>query len=113
VDLDAQPFHLEIELLLQPFDKSLADVAERSDVIGEDAHRYAHGYIIPLFTGKEEERGGLCESGLALEAKPRENACVLAEAQSSQRKTDSMGKTARQCSRAKTRSRKERLSLRV
>jgi hypothetical protein len=61
VDLDAQPFHLEIELLLQPFDKSLADVAKRSDVIGEDAHRYAHGYMIPLFTGKEEEPGELCE----------------------------------------------------
>ena len=37
MDLDAEPFDLEVELLTEPFDKSLADVAERSDVVGEDA----------------------------------------------------------------------------
>jgi hypothetical protein len=47
MDLDAEPFHLEIELLAKSFDKSLADVAEGSDVIGEDANRYAHGDPLP------------------------------------------------------------------
>jgi hypothetical protein len=48
MNLDAEPFHLEIELLTKSFDKSLADVAERSDVIGEDADGYAH--VIPFPT---------------------------------------------------------------
>jgi hypothetical protein len=50
MDLDAEPFHPEIKLLPEPFDKSLADVAERSDVIGEDANRNAHGR--PLADGR-------------------------------------------------------------
>jgi hypothetical protein len=47
VDLDAEPFHLELEFLTKSFDKSLADVAERSDVIGEYANRYAHETLLP------------------------------------------------------------------
>jgi hypothetical protein len=43
MDLYTPPFDLEIELLLQFFDDTFADVAERSDVIGEDADVGGHG----------------------------------------------------------------------
>src|SRR5512142_2936655 len=43
MDLHASPFHREIELFLQLFDDALADVAEGSDVIGEDLHADSHG----------------------------------------------------------------------
>jgi hypothetical protein len=46
MDLDAEPFDLEVELLTEPFDKSLADVAERSDVVGEDAEGDGHGSLL-------------------------------------------------------------------
>ena len=42
MDLNAQPFHLEIEFLLQLFDKALADEAERSYIVGKDPDVYAH-----------------------------------------------------------------------
>lgn len=42
MDLDAPPFHLKVEFPLQLFDDALADVAERSDVVGENLHAYAH-----------------------------------------------------------------------
>src|SRR5512144_2208800 len=43
MDLNAGPFHREIELLLQLFDDALADVAEGSDVVGKDLHADGHG----------------------------------------------------------------------
>ena len=42
MDLNAPPFDLKIELMLQFFDDTFADVAERSDVIGEDLNAYGH-----------------------------------------------------------------------
>jgi DNA-binding ferritin-like protein (Dps family) len=42
VDLHADPLCLEIELLPELFDDALADVAERSDVIGEDVEAGRH-----------------------------------------------------------------------
>jgi len=42
MDLNAPPFDLKIELLLQFFDDTFADVAEGSDVIGEDLNAYGH-----------------------------------------------------------------------
>src|SRR5512143_3703712 len=44
MDLNAGPFHRDIELFLQFFDDALADVAEGSDVIGEDLHADGHGF---------------------------------------------------------------------
>jgi hypothetical protein len=43
VDLHANPFHVEVKLLFKLFDDALADVAERSDVIGEDSNTGGHG----------------------------------------------------------------------
>jgi hypothetical protein len=48
MDLYTPPFDLEIELLLQLFDDTFADVAERSDVIGEDADVGGHGKPLSL-----------------------------------------------------------------
>jgi hypothetical protein len=42
MNLHTPPFYLKIELLLQFFDDAFADVAERSDIIGEDLHDYGH-----------------------------------------------------------------------
>jgi hypothetical protein len=50
MDLYTPPFNREAELLLQLFDDALADVAERSDIIGKDPDPYAHG--MPLFSGR-------------------------------------------------------------
>ncbi|HAK60043.1 MAG TPA: hypothetical protein DCO77_06615 [Nitrospiraceae bacterium] len=47
MDLDTQPLHLEVEFLLQLFDKSLADVAERSYIVGKDPNVYAHTAPFP------------------------------------------------------------------
>jgi hypothetical protein len=46
MDLNALPFRRKVELLLQFFDDALADVAERSDVIGKYPNVYAH--VTPL-----------------------------------------------------------------
>jgi hypothetical protein len=46
MDLHAYPFRLEVELLPELFDDALADVAERSDVIGEDAETGGHGGLL-------------------------------------------------------------------
>jgi hypothetical protein len=54
MDLHADPFHREVELLLQLFDDALADVAEGSDVIGE--HLYADGHGTPSFFNKRHRR---------------------------------------------------------
>ncbi len=56
MDLHAQPFHLEFELFFKLFDKPLADVAEGSDVVGEDAEGYAHEIMIPPFGGGRKDR---------------------------------------------------------
>jgi hypothetical protein len=42
MDFDAPPFYLKIEFLLQLFDDALADVAERSDIIGKDLNTDRH-----------------------------------------------------------------------
>lgn len=42
MDLNATPFDLKIELLPQFFDDAFADVAEGSDVIGEDLNSHGH-----------------------------------------------------------------------
>jgi len=51
VDLDAPPDDLKVEFLFQLFDDALADVAEGSDVIGEDLH--ADGHEPPRSSGDE------------------------------------------------------------
>src|SRR5574341_121804 len=43
VDLHSPPFDDKVELLLQLFDDALADVAEGSDVVGEDCNADGHG----------------------------------------------------------------------
>ena len=43
VDLHSPPFNRKVELLLQLFDDALADVAEGSDVVGEDCNADGHG----------------------------------------------------------------------
>jgi len=47
MDLHAPPFNDEIELLLQLFDDTLADVAERSDVVGKEFNADGHGTQFP------------------------------------------------------------------
>jgi hypothetical protein len=42
VDLDAEPFKLELELLPELVDDALADEAEGSDVVGKDAYADGH-----------------------------------------------------------------------
>ena len=42
MDFPAGPFHVEVKLLSQLFDDALADVAEGSYVIGEDADVDGH-----------------------------------------------------------------------
>jgi hypothetical protein len=42
MDLHAPPFHGQVEFLLELFGDALADVAERSDVVGKDFNVYAH-----------------------------------------------------------------------
>ncbi len=44
MDLHSPPLGNEFELALQLFDDAFADVAEGSDVIGEDAHPDRHGF---------------------------------------------------------------------
>lgn len=56
--LDAEPFHLEIEFLLKQFDKTLADIAERSDVIGKDSYGYAHNKLLSSGFIVLNSRGG-------------------------------------------------------
>ena len=56
MDLESDPFHLEVEFLLQRIDKSHADIAERSDVIGKDPNANAHGlYASCAFIGSAPE----------------------------------------------------------
>ena len=43
MDLNTTPFDNKVELLLQLFDDTLADVAERSDIVGKDLNRDGHG----------------------------------------------------------------------
>jgi hypothetical protein len=47
MDLHAPPFHRKVEFLLQLFDDALADVAEGSDVVGEDFNADGHGIPFP------------------------------------------------------------------
>ena len=47
MDLNAQPFHLEVEFLLQLFDKSLADEAEWSYIVGKNPDIYTHAAPFP------------------------------------------------------------------
>jgi hypothetical protein len=42
MDLHAQPFDRKVEFLLQLFDDALADVAEGSDVVGENLDTDRH-----------------------------------------------------------------------
>ena len=46
MDLHALPLDLEVELLFQPFDDALADIAERSDIVGKDLNADAHGLYL-------------------------------------------------------------------
>ncbi len=42
MDLDAPPFDNQVEFLLQLFDDTLADKAERSYIVGKDLHLDRH-----------------------------------------------------------------------
>ncbi len=42
MDLNAPPFDLKVELMLQSFDDAFANVAEGSDIIGKDLNAYGH-----------------------------------------------------------------------
>ena len=46
MDLESQPFHVEGEFLLELVDKTHADVAVWSDVVGKDADGYAHRCLV-------------------------------------------------------------------
>ena len=47
MDLNAQPFNLEVEFLLQLFDKALADEAEWSYIVGKNPDIYTHAAPFP------------------------------------------------------------------
>jgi hypothetical protein len=42
MELDAVPFHVELELLLKLFDDAFADIAEGSDIVGKDLYPDGH-----------------------------------------------------------------------